>query len=52
MNKSELFTFELSLIKNIDIRNFVSYMLDKETPDYFFLVLLHLVRVNIIQIMH
>lgn len=38
MNKSELFTFELNLIKNIDIKNFVSYMLDKETPDYFFSV--------------
>lgn len=38
MNKSELFSFELNLIKNIEIRNFVSYMLDKETPDYFFTV--------------
>ncbi|MFR3182199.1 MAG: hypothetical protein ACLTPN_01035 [Clostridia bacterium] len=38
MNKSELFLFELNLIKNIEIRNFVSYMLDKETPDYFFTV--------------
>lgn len=38
MNKSELFLFELNLIKNIEIKNFVSYMLDKETPDYFFSV--------------
>lgn len=36
MNKSDIFDKELSLIKNLEIKNFVIHMLDNEVPDYFF----------------